>query len=137
MARLQAWLAQVVTACSGTQIRPLFDGKHPGPQSDGGTESPFQTVCPEKISYAIERYVKETNRLNGVLDRRLSAQPHLAGPEYSIAEVASCPWIVPWQLQSQDLELFPALSRWFSSISARPVTVRACVHAEPSRSSPS
>jgi GST-like protein len=95
-----------------------------------GQNHHFNRYAAEKITYAIERYVKETNRLYGVLDRRLAAQPYLAGPEYSIADVAAYPWIVPWQLQSQDLSLFPALSRWFAEIAARPGTVRAYARAE-------
>jgi GST-like protein len=95
-----------------------------------GQNHHFNRYAAEKITYAIERYVKETNRLYGVLDRRLTAQPYLAGPEYSIADVAAYPWIVPWQLQSQDLSLYPALSRWFAEIAARPGTVRAYARAE-------
>ena len=101
-----------------------------------GQNHHFSRYAPEKLPYAIERYVKETNRLYGVLDRRLTAQAYLAGPEYSIADVAAYPWIVPWQLQSQDLTLFPALARWFQKIAARPGTVRAYARAEAFRSAP-
>ncbi len=101
-----------------------------------GQNHHFSRYAPEKLPYAIERYVKETNRLYGVLDRRLTAQAYLAGPEYSIADVAAYPWIVPWQLQSQDLTLFPALARWFEKIAARPGTVRAYARAEAFRSAP-
>src|SRR5271163_2788568 len=101
-----------------------------------GQNHHFSRYAPEKLPYAIERYVKETNRLYGVLDRRLTAQAYLAGPEYSIADIAAYPWIVPWQLQSQDLSLFPALSRWFVSIAARPGTVRAYARAEAFRAGP-
>jgi GSH-dependent disulfide-bond oxidoreductase len=99
-----------------------------------GQNHHFSRYAPEKLPYAIERYVKETNRLYGVLDRRLTAQAYLAGPEYSIADVAAYPWIVPWQLQFQDLTLFPALARWFGKIAARPGTVRAYARAEAFRS---
>jgi len=101
-----------------------------------GQNHHFSRYAPEKLHYAIERYVKETNRLYGVLDRRLTAQAYLAGPEYSIADIAAYPWIVPWQLQSQDLTLFPALARWFEKIAARPGTVRAYARAEAFRSAP-
>ncbi len=101
-----------------------------------GQNHHFSRYAPEKLPYAIERYVKETNRLYGVLDRRLTAQAYLAGPEYSIADVAAYPWIVPWQLQSQDLTLFPALARWFQKIAARPGTLRAYARAEAFRSAP-
>ena len=101
-----------------------------------GQNHHFSRYAPEKISYAIERYVKETNRLYGVLDRRLTAQPYLAGREYSIADIAAYPWIVPWRLQSQDLAQFPALARWFGEIAARPGTARAYARAEAFRSTP-
>jgi GST-like protein len=90
-----------------------------------GQNHHFNRYAPEKIPYAIERYVKETNRLYGVLDRRLVAAPYLAGKEYSIADIAVYPWIVPWEMQSQDLGHFPALKRWFDAIAARPATLRA------------
>lgn len=101
-----------------------------------GQNHHFSRYAPEKLPYAIERYVKETNRLYGVLDRRLTAQPYLAGREYSIADIAAYPWIVPWQLQSQDLALFPALARWFAQIAARAGTARAYARAEAFRSAP-
>src|SRR5271156_1965918 len=101
-----------------------------------GQNHHFSRYAPEKLPYAIERYVKETNRLYGVLDRRLTAQPYLAGREYSIADIAAYPWIVPWQLQSQDLTLFPALARWLAQIAARPGTARAYARAEAFRSTP-
>src|SRR5262245_61973173 len=75
--------------------------------------------APERIAYAMERYVKETNRLYGVLDRRLAGRDWIAG-EYSIADMASYPWIVPWKRQQQDLEQFPHLKRWFGAMRARP-----------------
>lgn len=90
-----------------------------------GQNHHFTNYAPEKLQYAIERYVKETNRLYGVLDRRLAKSEFLGGSEYSIADMASYPWIVPWQRQQQDLNQFPALHRWFDAIAARPATVRA------------
>jgi GSH-dependent disulfide-bond oxidoreductase len=101
-----------------------------------GQNHHFSRYAPEKLPYAIERYVNETNRLYGVLDRRLAAQAYLAGSEYSIADIAAYPWIVPWQLQSQDLSLFPALAGWFEKVAARPGTVRAYARAEAFRSAP-
>jgi GST-like protein len=101
-----------------------------------GQNHHFSRYAPEKIAYAIERYVKETNRLYGVLDRRLTAHAFLAGREYSIADIAAYPWIVPWQLQSQDLAQFPALARWFAEIAARPGTARAYARAEVFSSTP-
>jgi GSH-dependent disulfide-bond oxidoreductase len=90
-----------------------------------GQNHHFVQYAPEKLPYAMERYVKETNRLYGVLDRRLADREFIAGRDYTIADMASYPWIVPWQKQQQDLAHFPNLARWFGSIAARPATVRA------------
>jgi GSH-dependent disulfide-bond oxidoreductase len=89
-----------------------------------GQNHHFNAYAPEKIPYAIERYTKETNRLYGVLNRRLADRPFVAG-EYSIADIASYPWIVPYERQGQKLEDFPHLKRWFEAIRDRPATVRA------------
>jgi GST-like protein len=89
-----------------------------------GQNHHFSRYAPEKIPYAIERYVKETNRLYGVLNRRLATQDFLAG-EYSIADIACYPWIVPYEAQGQKLEDFPHLQRWFNAIHDRPATLRA------------
>jgi GST-like protein len=101
-----------------------------------GQNHHFNHYAPEKLPYAIERYVKETNRLYGVMDRRLAQHPYLAGAEYSIADMAAYPWIVPWQLQSQDLAKFPALKAWFEKIAARPATQRAYARGESFRTPP-
>ena len=90
-----------------------------------GQNHHFKQYAPEVIPYAINRYVNETNRLYGVLNRRLSDRPFVAGADYSIADMAAYPWIVPHQRQGQDLNEFPHLKRWFESIVARPGTVRA------------
>jgi GST-like protein len=89
-----------------------------------GQNHHFNRYAPEKLPYAIERYVKETNRLYGVLNKRLADREFLAGA-YSIADMASYPWIVPHEAQGQNLEAFPHLKRWFEAIKARPATVRA------------
>jgi len=89
-----------------------------------GQNHHFSRYAPEPIPYAIERYVKETNRLYGVLNERLADRPFLAGP-YSIADVAAYPWVVPHEAQRQKLEDFPHLQRWFQAIHDRPATVRA------------
>jgi GST-like protein len=89
-----------------------------------GQNHHFSRYTPEKIPYAIERYVRETNRLYGVLNRRLADRAFLAG-DYSIADIASYPWIVPHERQGQRLEDFPHLQRWFNTIHDRPATVRA------------
>jgi len=94
-----------------------------------GQNHHFSHYAPEKIPYAIDRYVKETNRLYGVLDKRLADRPFLAG-EYSIADMAAYPWIVPWKRQGQKLDDFPHVRRWFEAIRARPATVRAYQKAD-------
>jgi GST-like protein len=89
-----------------------------------GQNHHFSRYAPEKIPYAIERYVKETNRLYGVLNKRLADREFVAGA-YSIADMAAYPWVVPHEAQGQNLADFPHLQRWFEGIKARPATVRA------------
>ena len=89
-----------------------------------GQNHHFALYAPEKIPYAVDRYVKETNRLYAVLNKQLSRHEYLAG-DYSIADMASYPWIVPWKRQSQNLDDFPHLKRWFEAIRTRPGTQRA------------
>jgi GST-like protein len=89
-----------------------------------GQNHHFSRYAPEKLPYAIERYVKETNRLYGVLNKRLADREFIAGA-FSIADMASYPWIVPHEAQGQNLDSFPHLKRWFEAIKARPATVRA------------
>src|SRR6266550_3904900 len=71
-----------------------------------------------------DRYVNETNRLYGVLNKRLSNREFIAG-DYSIADMASYPWVVPYKNQSQDIDDFPHLKRWLETIRERPATLRA------------
>jgi GST-like protein len=94
-----------------------------------GQNHHFSRYAPEKIPYAIDRYVKETNRLYGVLDRRLAGRDFIAG-SYSIADIAAYPWIVPHEAQGQNLDDFPNLRRWFEVIRARPATVAAYARAQ-------
>jgi GST-like protein len=94
-----------------------------------GQNHHFSSYAPEKIDYAINRYVNETGRLYAVLDRRLADREFVAG-DYSIADIAAYPWIVPYERQSQKLENFPNLKRWFETIQARPATIRAYQKAE-------
>jgi GST-like protein len=89
-----------------------------------GQNHHFVHYAPEKLPYAIDRYVKETSRLYAVLDARLADRNYLAG-EYSIADMASYPWIVPHERQQQKLDDFPNLKRWFEAIRTRPAVVRA------------
>lgn len=100
-----------------------------------GQNHHFGTYAPEKIPYAIQRYVNETNRLYGVLNKRLADHEFIAD-RYSIADMACYPWIVPHQRQSQKLEDFPNLKRWFETIAARPATQRAYALVEKINSVP-
>jgi GST-like protein len=81
----------------------------------------FNVFAPEKVPYAIDRYTRELHRLYGVLDRRLAGREYIAG-EYSIADMASYPWIVPHAPHGQDLDDFPELRRWFKTMRERPGT---------------
>jgi GST-like protein len=94
-----------------------------------GQNHHFSNYAPEKIPYAIERYVKETNRLYGVLDKRLGDRPFIAGA-YSIADMAAYPWIVPYERQGQRLADFPHLKRWFEAVADRPAVKRAYARAK-------
>lgn len=89
-----------------------------------GQNHHFVQYAPERIKYAMDRYINETNRLYGVLNKRLADREFVAG-EYSIADMASYPWIVPHERQQQNLDDFPHLKRWFEAIKSRPATVRA------------
>jgi GST-like protein len=95
-----------------------------------GQNHHFSQYAPEKIAYAIDRYVRETNRLYGVLNRQLEGKEYIAG-EYSIADMACYPWIVPYERQQQKLEDFPHLKRWFEAIQSRPAVMRAYQKGEP------
>lgn len=96
-----------------------------------GQNHHFVQYAPERIAYAMERYVKETNRLYGVLDTRLGKSANVAGEDYSVADMAIYPWIVPHQRQQQDLDTFPNLKRWFEAVAARPATIAAYAKGDP------
>jgi GST-like protein len=100
-----------------------------------GQNHHFSGYAPEKIPYAIERYVKETNRLYGVLNKRLTDRQFVAGA-YSIADMATYPWIVPYERQGQKLEDFPHLKRWFETIRERPAVQRAYARAKEFNAAP-
>ena len=90
-----------------------------------GQNHHFNRYAPEKIPYAIDRYVNETRRLYGVLDQRLAGRDFIAGSDYSIADMAAYPWIVPYEAQSMQLKDFPNVQRWFERIGTRDATRRA------------
>lgn len=89
-----------------------------------GQNHHFANFAPEKIPYAIERYVNETTRLYKVLDKQLEGREFIAGA-YSIADMACYPWVVPYEMQGQRLEDYPHLEKWFHSMKARPAVQRA------------
>ena len=89
-----------------------------------GQNHHFNRYAPEKIPYAIDRYVRETSRLYGVLNKQLEGRSFIAG-DYSIADMACYPWIVPHEVQGQTLADYPHLQRWFEAIAVRPATVTA------------
>jgi GSH-dependent disulfide-bond oxidoreductase len=94
-----------------------------------GQNGHFRVYAPQPLPYAIERCTRETQRLYGVLDQRLAQRDFLAG-DYSIADMACYPWIVPHAAHGQDLGQFPHLRRWFEAIRARPATLRAYAGVE-------
>jgi GST-like protein len=88
-----------------------------------GQNHHFALYAPEKLTYAIERYIKETGRLYGVLNKRLADREFIAG-DYSIADMACYPWISP-ERQGQNIDAFPHLKRWKTAIKERPAVARA------------
>jgi GSH-dependent disulfide-bond oxidoreductase len=83
----------------------------------------FRRYAPEKLEYAINRYTNEAKRIYNVIDKRLGEARYLAG-DYSIADIATYPWLVPHNMQGQDLNDFPNLNRWFEELRERPATRR-------------
>jgi len=101
-----------------------------------GQNHHFVQYAPERIPYATERYVKETSRLYGVLNKHLGdGRPYIAG-DYSIADMACYPWIVPHARQQQDLASFPHLATWFERVAARAATQRAYALAQSINTAP-
>ena len=79
----------------------------------------FRRYAPEQLQYAIDRYTNEARRIYNVIDKRLGEVPYLAG-DYSIADIATYPWLIPHKMQGQEIEKFPNLKRWYDAIYARP-----------------
>ncbi len=91
-----------------------------------GQNHHFSHYAPQRIAYAMERYINETGRLYGVLNKHLSdARDFVAGTSYSIADMAIYPWIVQHERQQQSLTDYPALAKWFERIATRPATLAA------------
>jgi GST-like protein len=100
-----------------------------------GQNHHFRLYAPERLEYAINRYVTETARLYGVLDRRLADRPFIAGDDFGLADIASYPWIVLHEMQGQRLEDFPHMARWYAQIAARPAVIRAYARGTPFQAS--
>jgi GST-like protein len=102
-----------------------------------GQYNHFANYAPEKLSYAIDRYTKEVERLYRVVEKRLSESPYLAGEDYSIADIASFPWMRNADRRGIDLAQYPAVKRWHDAIAARPaVQCGVAVLADNQRSGP-
>ncbi|MBU6468763.1 MAG: glutathione S-transferase N-terminal domain-containing protein [Betaproteobacteria bacterium] len=101
-----------------------------------GQNHHFVQYAPERIPYAMTRYINETNRLYGVVNKRLADRRFVAGNDYSIADMAIYPWIVPHERQQQNLNDFPYLQRWFREIAERPATIKAYEKAKEVNTAP-
>jgi len=113
----------------------MFQMANVGPML--GQAHHFRHYAPEPIEYAINRYTNEASRLYGVIDRRLKDREYLAGGDYSIADIATFPWLRSWKRQGQNIEDYPNLKRWFEAIAARPAVQRGLqVLADRQRSGP-
>jgi len=84
----------------------------------------FRIYAPEKLPYAIERYTNEAKRLYGVMNRQLARSTYIAGPEYTIADMAIFPWLRSWKNQGIDWNDHPHLKGWFDEMAARPAVMR-------------
>jgi GST-like protein len=93
----------------------------------------FRNYAPEKVPYGIDRFTNEVNRLYGVMNARLADRPYLAG-DYSIADMASYPWVRPYKSQGQDIAEFPSLERWYRRMRERPAVAGGVKAGEELRS---
>jgi GST-like protein len=84
----------------------------------------FRLYAPEKLPYAIDRYTNEAKRLYGVMDKRLAKSKYIAGPDYSVADIAIFPWLRSWKNQGIDWNDYPHLKGWFDEIAARSAVQR-------------
>lgn len=89
-----------------------------------GQAQHFVHYASERVPYAEQRYVREAQRLYGVLDRRLTDARYLAGEQYTIADVATWPWIRAWKVQGVALSQYPNVTRWLEEINERPAVAR-------------
>jgi GSH-dependent disulfide-bond oxidoreductase len=100
----------------------MFQMGHIGPML--GQAHHFRGYAPKRISYGIERYTREANRLYGVLEERLADADFLTGADYSIADIATFPWLRSHNKQGVDLHEYPHVRRWFEEIAKRPAVKR-------------
>ena len=113
----------------------MFQMGHVGPML--GQVNHFRTYAPEPIPYAVERYTNEAGRIYGVIDKRLARSRYLAGDDYTVADIATFPWLRGHERHGQRLEDYPELKRWFEEIAARPAVGRGlAVLAEHRRTGP-
>ena len=84
----------------------------------------FRIYAPEKVPYAVDRYTNEAKRLYGVMNRRLAKSKYIAGPDYTIADIAIFPWLRSWKNQGIDWNDYPHLKGWFDEIAGRPAVKR-------------
>lgn len=84
----------------------------------------FRIYAPEQIDYAVNRYTNEAKRLYGVIDKQVAKEGYLAGDEYTIADIATFPWLRSWKNQGIDWDDYPNAKRWFDEISERPAVRR-------------
>lgn len=95
-----------------------------------GQNHHFTHYAPQPVPYAIERFLQETRRLYGVLNRQLEKNAYVAGENYSIADIATYPWVVAHERQRIDLAEFPAVRNWFERVKSRPATQKAYALAQ-------
>jgi len=98
-----------------------------------GQNHHFTHYAPQPVPYAIERFQQETKRLYGVLTTQLTKNAYIAGDTYSIADIATYPWIVAHERQRIDLAEYPAVRNWFERVKARPATQKAYALADTTR----
>ncbi|MFC7516612.1 glutathione binding-like protein [Herbaspirillum sp. GCM10030257] len=84
----------------------------------------FRIYAPEQIEYAVNRYSNEARRLYGVIDKQVAKEGYLAGDEFTIADIATFPWLRSWKNQGIDWDDYPNAKRWFDEISERPAVKR-------------
>ncbi|MBC7134570.1 glutathione S-transferase family protein [Oceanibaculum nanhaiense] len=101
-----------------TMVWLMFQKAGVGPMF--GQAHHFRRFAKEQVPYAIDRYTNETHRIYGVMDKRLGEVPYLAGQEYTIADVATYPWVARWEWHGIDWANYPNLKRWFDNVGARP-----------------